>query len=151
MLRRSGFWQACLAAAEWTHALGIVVRDKITELTGKEDLSELVGVCQAAIAAGNKDFERIYEGVFKIIQSGEGESLEKYDTAVQKLVAPIEGAWEKGVKGRAKQRAGLEADGSSPASRTSAIGIGGSRRSQTAARARPASRRSTPAGRRASL
>ena len=49
--------------------------------------AQLVAMCQAAIAAGNKDFEVIYDGVWKVVESGESEGLAKYDESVAELAA----------------------------------------------------------------
>ena len=75
-------------------------RAKISERTTEQaDLAPLISASQAAIAAGNKDFESIYGGVNKVIESGEGDGLKAYGAAIVALAADV----QKGV-GEAKQR-----------------------------------------------
>ena len=77
-------------------ALARTLADKIAEKTGREDLAPLVKECEAAISAGNVDFQRVYDGVFRVIQSAEAEHLEKYNATVAAL--------RKLLTGEAKQR-----------------------------------------------
>jgi hypothetical protein len=51
--------------------LASVLKRKIAERTTEADATRLVKECQAAIAAGNRDFMIVYDGVWKIIASGE--------------------------------------------------------------------------------
>ena len=77
-------------------ALARTLADKIAEKTGRADLAPLVKECEAAISAGNVDFQRVYDGVFRVIQSAEAEHLEKYNATVAAL--------RKLLTGEAKQR-----------------------------------------------
>ena len=53
--------------------------------------AEFVQQCQAAIAAGNRDFEVIYDGVWKVVESGETAGLIAYDKAEAELEEVREG------------------------------------------------------------
>ena len=57
--------------------------------------------CEAAVADGNRDFSRIYNGVHSVIDSGEQPGIARYGTAVGVLREPVEG---KPIKGEAAQR-----------------------------------------------
>lgn len=81
--------------------LGECTRAKISErTTGQADLKPLIRMCQAVTAAGNKAFEIVYEGVDKVIKSGEGDGVEVYRTVIKALNE----AAQKGGGGDAKQR-----------------------------------------------
>jgi hypothetical protein len=62
-----------------------VLKRKIVERTTEADATRLVKECQAAIAAGNRDFMIVYDGVWKVIASGEPASVEAYKKAVAEL------------------------------------------------------------------
>ena len=62
--------------------LGNVIAAKVAERTGGDDLSALVSECRAAIAAGNRDFEKIYKAVKAVIESGDVDGLDAYRDAI---------------------------------------------------------------------
>ena len=57
---------------------------------------DLVVECQAAIAAGNRDFQVVYDGVWRVIESGETHTVE----ACRAAILQLRGA----VSGQARQR-----------------------------------------------
>eukprot|EP00900_Chrysochromulina_parva_P020208 jgi/Chrpa1/2820/Chrysochromulina_OHIO_Genome00008084-RA len=63
---------------------------KRTEGVSDEAAKELVGKCEKAITAGNKDFQQVYDNVFNVIKSGDADGMAKYEAAVGDLDAAIE-------------------------------------------------------------
>ena len=69
-------------------------REAFNDLVDEEPLviqAEFVRQCQAAIAAGLRDFEVIYDGVWKVVESGESAGLIAYDKAEAELEEVREG------------------------------------------------------------
>ena len=71
-------------------------RDVIMQRTQRGDETALLKQCEITIAAGNKDFLDVYDGVFNVIRSGEGGALADYDATLIRLHAV--------ATGEAKQR-----------------------------------------------
>ena len=93
--RRSGGWRApdsgeAVAALE--AALGqltAAMKAKIAERADQADLKALIEECEAAVSAGNRDFQKVYASVWAVLQSGEEHLLPRFQAAVAALLARI--------------------------------------------------------------
>ena len=82
-----GALRAQLVVVDQVMAAEIAAR---TEGVSDEAAGELVKTCQAAIEAGNKDFQSVYGSVFNVIKSGDADGMAEYEAAVGALDAAIE-------------------------------------------------------------
>ena len=82
-----GALRAQLVVVDQVMATEIAAR---TEGVSDEAAGELVKTCQAAIEAGNKDFQSVYGSVFNVIKSGDADGMAEYEAAVGALDAAIE-------------------------------------------------------------
>ena len=73
-------------------------------------MSKLVGICQAAIASGNRDFLAVYDGVFNVIKSGDVENYEAYGHAIETLQTRIKQGAEAKQRDEATDAATLLSD-----------------------------------------
>ena len=82
-----GALRAQLVVVDQVMATEIAAR---TEGVSEVAAGELVKTCQAAIEAGNKDFQSVYGSVFNVIKSGDADGMAEYEAAVGALDAAIE-------------------------------------------------------------
>ena len=88
-----------------------VMSAKIEERADKADLKALLTECEAAIAAGNHDFERVYRAVWAVLQSGEEHLWPRFKVAVGALLECIKRPDDKpSQRKEAKQPTTLLAD-----------------------------------------
>ena len=80
------------AAAALEAALGqltTAMKAKIEERADQADLKALIEECEAAVSAGNRDFQKVYASVWAVLQSGEEHLLPRFQAAVAALLARI--------------------------------------------------------------
>ena len=82
-----GALRAQLVVVDQVMATEIAAR---TEGVSEVAAGELVKTCQAAIEAGNKDFQSVYGSVFNVIKSGDADGMAEYEAVVGALDAAIE-------------------------------------------------------------
>ena len=56
-----------------------------------ESFVPLISECAAAILAGNRDFQRIYNAVYDVVRSGEADSMEAAQAAIAALGQAVRG------------------------------------------------------------
>ncbi|MEE3098853.1 MAG: hypothetical protein VX463_03690, partial [Pseudomonadota bacterium] len=80
------------AAAALEAALGqltAAMKTKIEQRADQADLKALIEECEAAVSAGNRDFQKVYASVWAVLQSGEEHLLPRFQAAVAALLARI--------------------------------------------------------------
>ena len=66
-----------------------VTKAKIESRADKAELEALLTECEAAISAGNRDFERVYRAVWAVLLSSEAHLLPRFEKAVGALLECI--------------------------------------------------------------
>ena len=80
---------AALRAA--TGKLALATQAKIDARTASEESEKLISECAAAILAGNRDFQKIYNAVYDVVRSGEADSMEAAQAAIAALGKAVRG------------------------------------------------------------